>query len=242
MRISFIAAALACLGLLLPLATTAARRPPVDIIDFMTGLACTESSGRFDARNERTGAFGKYQVMPRNWPVWAGRYLGNPWAPTSPRNQEFVVRERLEQLRANHRTWRNVAHWWLTGDVHENNADWSRHARIYVGRVMELARAAAVPAALNDIPRRCRPLDLRAPRIRTEPFTRLVITGGAVNVRRAAGYESRSIGVVRRGHKVALLGRGVDRRGQPWIKVGLADGRSGWVAAWYTRRVEADRR
>src|SRR3954462_314797 len=31
--------------------------------DFLTGLACTESSGYYTALNERTGAYGKYQVM-----------------------------------------------------------------------------------------------------------------------------------------------------------------------------------
>jgi hypothetical protein len=207
----------------------------------MTGLACAESSGRFDARNPKSGAFGKYQVMPGNWPVWAGRYLGNPWAVPTPRNQEFVVRQRLAQLRVNHRTWRNVAHWWLTGNVHDNNAQWSQHAKRYVRRVMELARAAATgsnAAPLDKserIPTRCRPLDFPAPAVRTEPFPRVLIIGGAVNVRRAPGYEHRSLAIVRRGQKVAVLDRGLDPRGQRWIRVGLADGRSGWVAAWYAR-------
>ena len=137
-----LATSVAFLALLLPHATMAARAPMIDIDSFLTGLACNESSGRFDAVNPRTGAFGKYQVMPRNWPVWAGRYLGNPWAPKSPVNQEFVVRQRIEQLRANHRTWRNVAHWWLTGNVHDDPTAWSPQAASYVRRVMQ-ARASS---------------------------------------------------------------------------------------------------
>ena len=80
----------ACLAVGTP-AVASARQLTVDIDDFMTGLACTESSGRFEALNRFSGAMGKYQIMPKNWRAWALRYMGNPWAQTSPRNQEFVA-------------------------------------------------------------------------------------------------------------------------------------------------------
>ncbi|HUR16151.1 MAG TPA: SH3 domain-containing protein [Candidatus Limnocylindrales bacterium] len=215
--------------------------PKINIDSFLTGLACTESSGRFDAVNQVTGAFGKYQVMPRNWPVWAGRYLGNPWAPKSPRNQEFVVRQRIEQLHANHRTWRNVAHWWLTGNVHEDRTDWSPQATRYVRRVMGFARAAAAPHRFGRVPKRCHPLDISPPRVRTDPFLRLRIAGGAVHVREAPGAGNRVVAIAHRGQRVALLRLGLDAHAQRWVRVGLADGRSGWVASWYTERVEQGR-
>ena len=43
----------------------------IGIDDFMAGLACVESVGNYDAVNERSGARGKYQFMPRIWRAWS---------------------------------------------------------------------------------------------------------------------------------------------------------------------------
>jgi hypothetical protein len=56
---------------LLPL-SVAGHEPP-DIDPFLYGLGQTESSGRYDAENASSGAFGKYQIMPYNWGPWAAR-------------------------------------------------------------------------------------------------------------------------------------------------------------------------
>lgn len=213
----------------------AARRIGID--DFMTGLACVESSGRFTAFNEVSSAYGKYQVMPRNWVAWARYYLGNRWAQPTPRNQEYVVRERIIDLFNVHPSWRNVAHWWLTGDAHTKETLWSDVSLGYVNRVMTIAAAAATPALSAAVPAACFPMDLRPPTIRTEPFPHVRVTGGAVNVRRAAGYEFRTVTVVRRGQRLAVLGSARDPRGKPWLRVGLWDGRTGWIASWLTEPV-----
>ena len=63
------------------------------------------------------------------------------------------------------------------------------------------------------------------------------VVGGRVNMRTAPGYENRSVAVVKRGLRLAVLGKRADARGYPWLKVGLRDGQTGWVAQWFTRPV-----
>jgi Bacterial SH3 domain len=215
--------------------STALAAQRIGLDDFMTGLACVESSGRFTAFNAASSAYGKYQVMPRNWVAWARYYLGNRWAPPTPRNQEYVVRERIIDLFMVHPSWRNVAHWWLTGDADSSEKLWSNGSLGYVNRVMTIAAAAATPALSAGVPAACFPTDLPLPTIRTEPFPHVRVTGGAVNVRRAAGYEFRTVTVVRRGQILAVLDRATDPRGKPWLRVGLWDGRTGWIASWLAK-------
>lgn len=207
----------------------------VDLHTFMAGLACTESSGRFDAVNRRSGAFGKYQIMPRNWPAWAAQYMGNRWAKPTPRNQEFVARERILDLYEKRGNWRRVAYWWLTGDGEGNQSLWSGHATGYVNRVMGVAVRAATTGFTQTVPERCFPVPFADPVVRTEPFPRVRVAGGVVNVRLESGYEYRAVAVVRRGTKLAVLAKGSDPRGEPWLKVGLSDGRVGWIARWFVQ-------
>src|SRR5436190_14641132 len=71
------------------LAADPVRRPapPPGLAEFMGGLAVIESGGRYDARNPSSGAYGKYQIMPFNWPAWSRRYLGVRGARQTPPNQ-----------------------------------------------------------------------------------------------------------------------------------------------------------
>ena len=101
-------------------------RHPVDINTFMTGLACVESSGRYEALNPVTHAYGKYQIMPRNWTYWAAYYLRNRWALQTPDNQEYVARQRILDLYELRGRWRLVAHWWLTGNADPDESLWSK--------------------------------------------------------------------------------------------------------------------
>jgi hypothetical protein len=230
-----IGACLLLIGGQLAMTADAARAARIGIHEFMAGLACVESGGRFDAVNRASGALGKYQVMPRNWPAWAARYMGNRWARPSPRNQEFVVGRRINDLYKKHGTWRLVAYWWLTGNAERDERLWSRQATGYVDKVMRVARRAADPQAPVPVPRRCFPLDLPAPKIRTEPFPKVKVRGGAVNVRRAPGYEKTKVGLVKRGMHVALLGSAKDARGDWWLRIGLRDGGTGWISARFVR-------
>ena len=47
-----------------------AKNPP-GLGKFMNAIGQVESGGRYDARNKSSGAYGKYQIMPSNWPAWA---------------------------------------------------------------------------------------------------------------------------------------------------------------------------
>lgn len=218
-----------------PGSAEARREKQISIDHFMTGLACIESDGRFTAVNPRSGAYGKYQIMPRNWPVWARRYLRDRWAEPTPRNQEFVARQRIVQLYRARGSWRRVAYWWLTGGDSPDEWKWSSHGLTYVDRVMAIVERAASPRLAERVPARCVPVPFAEPKIRTEPRERVRVAGGAVYLRRAAGYENRLLGVIHRGMVLPILERGRDPRGKRWLKVGLRDGRTGWVASWLTR-------
>lgn len=112
----------------------------VSIDAFMTAIAHVESGGRYTARNKSSGAYGKYQMMPANWPGWAQKYLGNASAPQTPENQEKVARAKFTDLYKWLGDWRAVAHWWLTGgsnkDTHNNPNAWSSSSTKYVNNVM----------------------------------------------------------------------------------------------------------
>ena len=209
------------------------REARLTIGQFMTGLACVESSGRYEARNMRSGAYGKYQIMPRNWPAWAARYMNDRWALPTPRNQEWVARGRIQELYDLRQSWRRVAYWWLTGDGEPDERLWTTHAFKYVEKVMGVALRAASPGG-DPVPERCFPGDFAPPRIHDGPRERVRVTGGRIHLRAAAGYRNRAVAYVTRGTTLTILGKGRDHAQQLWLRVGIFDGRTGWVANWLT--------
>jgi hypothetical protein len=104
-----------------------------------------ESGGNYYARNPSSGAYGKYQIMPSNWPSWASRYLGNANARPTPANQEIVAAGKFRSLYSGLQSWRRVAYWWLTGS--NRTTGWSTYATRYVSRVMDIYRSAAAAPA-----------------------------------------------------------------------------------------------
>jgi hypothetical protein len=122
------------LVLILAPAASLAKEPP-GIDRFMQAIGFVESGGRYDARNSSSGAYGKYQIMPSNWPVWSKIYLGSVLAPT-PTNQETVARGKFTSLWVWLDSWPAVAHWWLTGSGDSNPLNWSPTSRRYVSKVM----------------------------------------------------------------------------------------------------------
>lgn len=65
--------------------------------DFFNAVSGQESGGNYEAQNGRTGAFGKYQIMPGNWPSWS-KQAGLPdGAEQTPENQEVVAKYKLGQ-------------------------------------------------------------------------------------------------------------------------------------------------
>ena len=117
-----------------PADVAAAARAPLGLSRFKTAVGSVESGGRYDARNPRTGAYGKYQILPSNWPSWARQYVGSASARPTPRNQERVASGKMSSLYRWLGSWRRVAYWWLTGS--SKRSGWSAPARRYVERVM----------------------------------------------------------------------------------------------------------
>jgi hypothetical protein len=144
-RAALVVAGLA-LALLFPGASPAqasapSRAPaPAGLSEFMEALGAVESGGRYDARNPTSGAYGKYQIMPSNWPAWAGRYLGDRKAKPTPRNQDRVAAGRLSDLYRAYGSWDRTAYWWLTGKRGPRDT-WSAYATRYVDKVMTGYRA-----------------------------------------------------------------------------------------------------
>ena len=116
-------------------AVSAAKAPP-GLARFMYAMGKVESGGRYTARNRHSGAYGKYQIMPSNWPAWAQTYLGNRHAKQTPANQEKVAAGKFTSLYRSLDSWRRVAYWWLTGS--KRTTGWSYGAKHYVNRVMRL--------------------------------------------------------------------------------------------------------
>ena len=132
-------ATIVLVGVLGP-ATTLAANPP-GLARFMYAMGQVESHGNYYARNASSGAYGKYQIMPSNWPSWAARYLGNSSARQTPANQEIVAAGKFRSLYRGLESWRRVAYWWLTGS--SRTTGWSTYATRYVSKVMTIYRSAA---------------------------------------------------------------------------------------------------
>jgi hypothetical protein len=133
--VAILAAAL--LASIIPAAATSATAPP-GLERFLYALGQVESGGNYEARNTSSGAYGKYQIMPSNWPVWARIYIGSSTAPQTPSNQERVAHGKVTALYNWLDAWPTVAHWWLTGSSERNSALWSSYSRSYVAKIMTI--------------------------------------------------------------------------------------------------------
>lgn len=63
----------------------------------MASFGIQESGGNYNAKNGRTGASGKYQILPDNWPSWSQEAGLPAGAEMTPENQEKVARFKLRQ-------------------------------------------------------------------------------------------------------------------------------------------------
>ena len=120
-------------------AAFAAKAPP-GLAQFKAAMGRIESGGNYYARNASSGAYGKYQIMPSNWPAWARQYLGNANARQTPANQEKVASGKMTSLYRWLGSWKRVAYWWLTGS--SRTTGWSSYAKRYVAKVMRYYREA----------------------------------------------------------------------------------------------------
>jgi hypothetical protein len=141
---------------IIPAAATSATAPR-GINRFLYALGQIESGGNYYARNAYSGAYGKYQIMPANWPGWARLYIGSSTAPWSPVNQEKVARGKVTDLHHWLDSWQNVAHWWLTGSGDRNRRHWSDSSKAYVAKVMKLFRGVSETEAAKDVGAKSKP-------------------------------------------------------------------------------------
>ena len=140
-----VAAAIVVAGLVTSIvpAVTAVAATPAGLEPFLYALGKIESGGSYTARNATTGAYGKYQILPSNWPTWAKLYIGSSTAPQTPANQETVAHRKVSALYVWLDTWPAVAHWWLTGSSERNPAYWSSYSRTYVDRIIAMMKGSA---------------------------------------------------------------------------------------------------
>ncbi len=192
---------------LVPSGVVAKDPPRID--HFMNAVGQVESGGRYHARNATSGAYGKYQIMPRNWRAWSRLYLGRPGARPTPQNQEIVARAKFTALYTWLGEWRVVAHWWLTGSKDPNPAHWTPFSRRYVDKVMRImARApggsppAASPPAESPPPVASAP----APALRVyQEASDLIAYGGPWSSAQAAGYAGGGVRYARTAGATATL-------------------------------------
>jgi hypothetical protein len=187
----------------------------------MWAMAGQESGWDYFSRNAVSGAFGKYQIMPSNWPSWAEKYLGDRHADQTPANQERVAYGKLRDLYGWLGSWRRVAYWWLTGSREPDERRWSAYARRYVRNIMALRKQAPRDGGLPAAPAAGSFLDPGDWR-RAESVLRLRLSpGGRVwpeDGRLAAGQLVRIRATTR-------------ADGLRWLRVVTVDGRRGWVKA-----------
>jgi hypothetical protein len=208
------------------------------------GLGCWESGGRYDVRNPVSGAYGKYQIMPANWPSWARQYIGRGRAKQTALNQELVASGKLEALATWLKGWDRVLYWWLTGATGRDRTQWSDSANRYVDGILSMAERAATEKGRRSIPKRCfsSPPDAGPggggdggpPH---ETIHRRVIVS-ALYVRAQAGVDKAPLGFLGYGDVVIVLDRVKDADGRTWIHISRDGSPDGWAARWYTVRVD----
>ncbi len=186
---------------------------------FMWAMAGQESGRDYYARNASSGAFGKYQIMPFNWPVWAEIYLGSPRADQTPYNQERVAFGKIHDLYRWLGSWKRVAYWWLTGRTDRVEKRWSSYARGYVRNIMRLRERA--PRNGVQMPPRTSSRSAKGDWRRSGSQQKLRLRAGGRTWRRNASIRD---GQVLKVHRSSTTPAGVR-----WVQVVTADGRLGWL-------------
>lgn len=132
---------------------------------FINAIAGQESGGNYNAENGDTGAYGKYQIMPSNWPAWAEEAGIGADAPRTPENQEIVARFKLGQYYDKYGA-RGAAIAWYGGEGALNYSDEAlnrkqgdngeypsinEYADEVLGRMGNVADSARIDDTIDDI-------------------------------------------------------------------------------------------
>ena len=92
--------------------------PDMTVDEFMARIAGIESAGASDpwtVQNSRTGAHGKWQIMPSNWAPWAQEAGLPSGAARSAENQQRVARHKMQEYRRQYGSWEAAAVAWFAG-------------------------------------------------------------------------------------------------------------------------------
>lgn len=203
-------------------AANTARASGPDAVEqrrFMWAMAGQESGGDYYARNASSGAYGRYQIMPFNWPVWAAEFIGDGQADQTPFNQERVAFAKIRNLYLWLGSWKRVAYWWLTGSSEPDQKKWSDYASGYVDNIMSLRRRA--PTKGVTTPRRTSPYAGKGDWRLSGSKQRLFV--------KAAGRKWARRGVVDDGQVLKVRRAVATARGVRWLQVLTVDGRLGWL-------------
>lgn len=120
---------------------------------FFSAIAGQESGGNYNARNSRTGALGKYQILPSNIRPWSQKYLGHAITPeqfaSSPQLQEQLAHAVLQGYYTSYGARGAAAAWYSGSPSRANNYHRSRPNEPSVGEYVDsvLRRAGAAPAS-----------------------------------------------------------------------------------------------
>ena len=90
------------------------RPEGVNVYRFMDALSGQESGGDYTAENARSKAYGRFQILPSNWPSWS-KEAGIGGAEPTPQNQERVAQFKLQQYYDKFKNWEDVASAWYSG-------------------------------------------------------------------------------------------------------------------------------
>lgn len=85
------------------------------IDSFMDAMGAQESGGNYNLTNPDSDAYGKYQIMPFNWPIWAVDAGLEADAEQTPENQEIVARYKMLEYHDTYGNWEDVATAWYGG-------------------------------------------------------------------------------------------------------------------------------
>lgn len=100
-----------------PTTTAPKEQKPIEIglEQFMAAISGQESGGDYNAVNSDSGASGRFQIMPANWPSWSVEAGLPAGAPMTPANQDRVAAFKMQQYYNQTGDWGDVAAMWYSG-------------------------------------------------------------------------------------------------------------------------------
>jgi hypothetical protein len=132
----------------------------VTIDEFMASLISNGEKSGWKSQNAKTGAYGKFQILPGNWKVWAPRALMTDkekavaakdispleWRPRPTQVHQYeTARWRIMESYEKHGNWQDVAAMWQSGNADPQVWKTQRRTCKYVNRVCVPLGYAPVP-------------------------------------------------------------------------------------------------